>query len=550
MNAIATSFAWLFSQRHVVALSSAVGVLIVIAVWLRYCPDETVPIGIAILFSAMPIIFSTYTLTIFAFGSDSDLLSPISTYPTHLIRLPMSSISLVAYPFGLGTIFITVYWAATCWGVLLPLAELRDQDWFGPPKIITPLVWLSTLAWVQAVLWSNHRSLITRSANTLAALTLPLILGSRWWTPNLSDEWVAGGLLISIPAGIGLAVANLNLVRQGHPEGWLSHCFRAGEETRHGATIPMPTEQDDGLSVLNRGKEAFLFRHPVRAQAWCDWRRYCLPITIATVGAMLFFMSLGILWPTARQARVTILFLPPVIGCFAGFGIGGLHERTSDSGVPVFLASLPLTTAQFITAKWIATSVCAAFSCLTAVGMFSVATLIAGDSVLVDAWRWLRQEFPAAQLFFGAIVSLAFYALLTWILLIQAIPIKLSGRHWLHGFCMVSLAAVILFAVVVTSLENATLLPWSLAIVVAIKSFSAWWTLGRIRRLELVERETLIHVTQFWCLIVVLCIFTLFGFLLPFQPSLIAPLAIAMVLFAPISRLAMAPLALHWNRHR
>jgi hypothetical protein len=52
-----------------------------------------------------------------------------------------------------------------------------------------------------------------------------------------------------------------------------------------------------------------------------------------------------------------------------------------------------------------------------------------------------------------------------------------------------------------------------------------------------------------WC-VVVCCLLGLANWLLPAPALSLAQLAPGLVLFVPFSRLAGAPLALDWNRHR
>jgi hypothetical protein len=87
----------------------------------------------------------------------------------------------------------------------------------------------------------------------------------------------------------------------------------------------------------------------------------------------------------------------------------------------------------------------------------------------------------------------------------------------------------------------------------------AGWTLSALYRRRLVGPRTLAGLVMAWA-VLVLGLFALLSWavrerlvaFLPVESELLTwpYLAAAAVLFAPLNRLALAPLALAWNRHR
>lgn len=77
----------------------------------------------------------------------------------------------------------------------------------------------------------------------------------------------------------------------------------------------------------------------------------------------------------------------------------------------------------------------------------------------------------------------------------------------------------------------------------------AAWVLRSLIRLRLLRLATAAAIVGAWCLVVAgLC--ALVFSLVPIQYVSVLNVTAGMALFVPFSRLALAPLALHWNRHR
>jgi hypothetical protein len=92
-------------------------------------------------------------------------------------------------------------------------------------------------------------------------------------------------------------------------------------------------------------------------------------------------------------------------------------------------------------------------------------------------------------------------------------------------------------------------LPWLLGGAVAVKVLSGVWLLWTLRRRGLVARRNLALLVGLWLLAAGCLLGLHFGLV----PSELVPMryaALGVVLVLPLNRLAAAPLALNWNRHR
>src|SRR5213078_4033342 len=98
------------------------------------------------------------------------------------------------------------------------------------------------------------------------------------------------------------------------------------------------------------------FRSPARAQAWFEWRRHGRSLP-ALVGLLLPF-ELAMLW-LAKDAPAfvfEILFLvlltPPFMAACTAWTVSRPNPQAHDAcGVPPFIATRPLTSAELIAAK-------------------------------------------------------------------------------------------------------------------------------------------------------------------------------------------------------
>jgi hypothetical protein len=100
---------------------------------------------------------------------------------------------------------------------------------------------------------------------------------------------------------------------------------------------------------------------------------------------------------------------------------------------------------------------------------------------------------------------------------------------------------------------------WLVGAAVTVKALAAVWALRLLVRQRLMEPIRVTWMGAVWVLLVLALVGLLFwvarmGFLasLPLPPALLAPgyLVAVAVLFVPLTRLALGPVALAWNRHR
>ena len=92
-------------------------------------------------------------------------------------------------------------------------------------------------------------------------------------------------------------------------------------------------------------------------------------------------------------------------------------------------------------------------------------------------------------------------------------------------------------------------LPWIAGVAIAVKILSARWAMQTLCRHGEITTGMAVRTLLIWCAVVA----ALFGILVWRVPVGLVPtygMALGVVLLIPVSQLAIAPLALGWNRHR
>jgi hypothetical protein len=309
------------------------------------------------------------------------------------------------------------------------------------------------------------------------------------------------------------------------------------------------------------------FRSPARAQLWFERRRHLLsfPLVVGGMAILNLGLLLGAGVQPEKQANwfmpgLNFVFAPliwaPFFGCFLG-------RAGSTAGNPYRLSSFIATRPIPVTALVIAKLKVAVLATLAA---WSVA-LAAASVWLVESghqetlWKLLTllvREYPWWRV--GAILLLTAVGpfVLTWRLLVDNLWIGLTGRQWIVRAsllaCSVGLtAAAILSALVVGNPEFGTrvwaVLPWWAGGAVLVKLLAFTGVARALLQRGIVRAPTVAKLLALWTLIAAI----LFGLGWAVAPAKSVPLsllAFAVLLSIPAVRLAAAPLALAWSRHR
>lgn len=544
MRTPAAATAWEFGRRHRAGLIGLAGYFLfmatikALALGGQRVQFESAEAFAIVVMGPLTATF-TYLLVVFTYGFDRDFSARESIYPARKFTLPVTNAALVGWPMLYGSVAMMILWLAT----RLLGAWPSDVD---VPVIWPALLAAALLAWAQALTWMPYPLRGLRVAATVAWLVTfdTIVLIALQY--KVREPIMLAILAPQVPLAYGVARFAVGRARRGDTPDWGG--VLAGLER---------------VAELVRGRRG-PFTSAERAQAWLEWRRHgwTLPGWIA----ILLPFELALLWAAGDSAALVFLILlgvlitPPFMAAFTAAATARANPELRDSyGLSPFEAARPLSSAALIAAKLKAM--------LWSTAATWVLVLVAIPPALAWSGTWPVALLKARQAveFMGmartvVLVLLVLAACIgaTWKQLVQALCIGLTGRaRLIKG---VVIAAVVVFcglgplgqwiydnSGVQRAIWDA--LPLIFALLVCAKMAGAIWVATRLHRGRVLSDRALVAGAACWCAAVLALYGTLAWFLAtPFFPRYV--LMLIAILFVPLARLAAAPLALAWNRHR
>lgn len=545
MRSPARAIAWELARRHRFGLAAIAGYLAVLAARRLLAAGSGGPFYLAGggLFAAAVNVPATaalfYLVAAASFGFDGDFAARRSIYPARLFALPVSSTALALWPMLWGTAAAAATWLALARLVVWPPALDVPLGW--------PALWLAaTAAWTQLLAWASYpfRGLrVVAAVVVLVSVEAVAIVALELRPP----EWLMAAIFApQLPLAFLAARAAVARARRGEVPDWSRALAGPGRRR---------------ASSLGRRRP---FRSAAAAQAWFEWRQH--GVSLPAWVALLLPFALALLFAPSETAVFVHLGLgfacltPPVVASFVGVA-GGRATRGAGaaSGLSPFQATLPLTSSELVAAKLRTSIRSALLAWLVVLGAVPVALALAGRwSVVADDARWWSETIGAPRAGALALLALGYLALATWKQLLKGLVVGLGGRAGLVraqvGATLALLTAAVLLygllrdrAGVRLALWN--LLPWALALAALAKLAAASALVPRLARRRLVGERPLVAAAAGWTAAVL----ALHGVFLWFLDTPHLPhhvLLLVAIVAVPGARLAAAPLALAWNRHR
>jgi len=545
MPSAARAIAWEFRQRHRWGLVALAGYFLVLATIKLLIPESSLTFNMdsgerfAVVVMVPLTVTFLYVLTVFTFGLSGDVAGRQSMYATRMFTLPVSTTALTLWPMLFGAVAMAILWLATRVLAVWPSG-------FDIPVIWPALAAVSLLAWTQALTWMPYglpgiRLIV--AVLCLAALETVVLLAIHF---KAGEPTMVAILAPQVPLAYLVARFAVARARRGEVPDWRGMFARSGEITN---VLPRPRDH---------------FASPGRAQVWFEWRRHgrSLPALVA----LLLPFELALLW-LAKDAPAfvfEILFLalitPPFMAACTAWTVSQPTPQVRDSyGVPPFIATRPLTSAELIAAKL----KMAMWSTLAAWLVVLVAMPLALEwsgtwSVVTERARRMHDAIGTPRAATVVLLILAGFIVATWKQLVQSLHIGLSGREWIvKGSVLLTLTLLILLGPIVEwiidspSVQRAlwNALPLILAGLVGLKVSAAAWIATRLDRSRLLGDRALVLGAACW-LVAVLALYgvLVWFFSTPFVAHYL--LALIAILAVPLARISAAPLALAWNRHR
>jgi hypothetical protein len=306
------------------------------------------------------------------------------------------------------------------------------------------------------------------------------------------------------------------------------------------------------------------------AQFWLEWRRqgWALPGAVGVTACLLMAIVFIAEKPLAEAGEgdnlrnlvgSLLLALPLVFSSTTGTNMARFDSLQTFNALPIYIGVRPMTNGGFIIAKLAMALVSSILAWLVMLAIAGFWLLFLDASALIS-----MRPMPLLQglvaLVIGGVPALLLLILFTWKNLIGGISAGLTGRRWVvlllvlwKSIFMIGLIALVLTAHFHESLKE-SLLRWlpallglGLAAKVALAAAAFAWALRR----KAITAGGIGCLAGGW----LLC-----GALVASYAGLVChviqktdlwlSLALAGFMMLPLAELAVAPLALAWNRHR
>jgi hypothetical protein len=558
MRSPAPALAWHLWRRHRIGLSA----LAALGVSLHFLVGVPIAAGVHPTdfwaWTLWPLVIALgYIVIVFSFARDADLALPASAFPARLFALPVPTRSLVVWPLLFGTAAVLAVW--TSWNL--------GFHWAGKVRF-TPMPWwpgllvAAILAWMQAALWLPVPAAWVRIVGLLAGWT---IIGAGSVTAFRYDlpEWaISAGLGLALLAAYAVAFVGVRRARHGDLPNW-SWWVRLVDGVTHllwgrRRTFASPGEalvwiQERRLRGSTIPALLAFFLVPTLSLPWSEWAFAVLAPLPGHSGLAAAVGALSI----PGLLLLYLLVIPPLLATLGGNQLGTLSLGGSTSAISPFLATRPVDTATLVFAKLRqagrGTLTIWAFLLPVALGWFLLGRRYAraAESDFVRHWG------PGGAAGLLALLIVALVGL-TWTQTVKGLWAGLTGRLWVAAANVLLTLTLGMAAVIVGERLKEhpewretcfVVASWLAGAIVILKVVAAGWVLRVVSRRALMPARFPVILVAGWVAVVV----GLTGLLCALVSSEWVPphlLALGAVLFVPLTRVAAAPLAVEWNRHR
>jgi hypothetical protein len=476
---------------------------------------------------------------VFAYGFEGRLETAESGFPARLFVLPVRTWTLVAGPMAQGITVAVLLWLA--WDNLV----------LEPSGMVTPGWWTVMLAALvatsQALVWLPFGLPWLRLLVAVVVLILliraPLFLalfGVGFADPhdeNRALSALAAGL---IPLAFLAAWSGVSRARSGEAPDWL-RAVRAVRRS-HASYSDRPP-----------------FSSALAAQVWYEWRVRGFGFVVTVSGLLAFLMGLAVLlyWRVGWHVtdNMILLLVPLLIAPFWASGITG--ESIKAARLTAFGATRPLSNTALVGARFLAAARSAVTAWIVVYGVVALWVALVGREELVHRLDVLGSRYGSAKVIgWCGLVSVG-AVLLTWRALVAGQWAGLTGRAWVivgQSLLLFPLAIGLLTEWAMSNSDPArrerleVIVPWIAGVAVGVKLLISGLALRALHRRGELQLGTTGLLLGGWLLVAT----GLFGVLVWLIPSESVPrygIALGVILVMPMARLAVAPLALAWNRH-
>jgi hypothetical protein len=538
-----TALAWEFWGRNRWA-ALAFGAYIAVCAAVAAVDPGANPERFASLGSIWFVMGLCYLLVMFTHGAEVRLETADSGFPTRFFLLPVRTSVLVGWPMFQGVLAVVLVWMT--W----------DQFVLRPCGIETPFWWSVMLAAVvaatQALLWVPFGLPWIRLPVTIVVLTglvrapdFLSLAGERFTDPGTESALLTAIAVCVIPTAFLLARFGVGCARRGDSPDWFGRIQaprRTGEPER----------------------ERPPFSSPLRALVWYEWRLRGRGFPLLILFTIAVLMACGLILEQDDGRRtsfgVTFLFVPVVFAGFCGSFMGATGDSLKALFVmPTFAATRPVSNSAFVLAKLLAAALVALVTWgVVVMLMFGWFSYTGGVGELPSLWERAVAHFGSTRAIALGVLLAVGPVLVIWRLLVENLWVGLTGRVWVGQVSAIVVTAIMLLAMYEWTTWTAdparkeralAALRWAAGGAVVLKFLLAGWGLRVLRRRGELGPGAVLRLLGVWCVLTAVLVGVLCWLCVPDLLS-VSELATIVVLFVPLARLVIAPLALGWNRHR
>ena len=456
------------------------------------------------------------------------------TFAKHMFVLPVPTSALVAWPLISGCLLVAAVWWINASLVLRPTG-LAAPLWWPAAALALFLATFQALAWTPfAQRWLHGVLTIAVLISPLLALLAGVALDIR---PN---EFAATAMLAAlIPVAYAAAYQGVARARRGQFYDWRAW----GRFT-------------DWLA-RRRPAATHPFRSLSRAQLWYECRAHLIvPVFIACmIPCFLFIPALPGDAAFGWRLLGILLCAPILVAMLSGAALSSLVDPLSKQSSSSFVLVRPISSAAIVRSKLVLAAIMTAAIWILFLGYISL--LFLRPDFLQSVQSVAQSVGPGKAIGYPLLV-LSLLLLLTWKSIVETYWVGLTGRKWVEltfNFTLVGLifigAAGGLAIVLRPAWQAPTLaaVPWLIGMLLAIKLAASAFVVHGLLRWRLTTTSGAALMVAVWLAVT----FSLVALALTLLPRGIAPatnIIPGIALMIPFARLAGAPLALEWNRHR
>jgi hypothetical protein len=450
-----------------------------------------------------------------------------SGFPPWMFTLPVRTPWLVLWPMLSAAVTVAATWLAVGWFALNKVG------------LDVPLVWPALglaciLVWIQAIDWSPL-GFISKALAACAVL-------AGLWTGLLLDDThdvTFAALPVILLLGFVAGSAGVSRLRRGGR----SHGFSL-------ARAP---------AFRRRISSERKFATPQQAQFWLEWRRNGSLLQLLAAFWVVLVALFAVLTSNgdARTMIGATPYLSLVLAPAAGLILGKPDVWSRPLRLPTFAAGRPLTCGDMVLAKlrMTAMSLLAAWSVLAA----GLAIWLAWGRNYADLWQDLLRippEHRTARLYVMMAASVIGFFGFNVFLMAGTLVVSFTGRAWMVLAVLFLYLGGIpnLLAMGALKIVEDYIIEWATAALL-MKLLLAGWAFRHGYQRGLISGAGIAGLIGSWW-VTVGCAFLALYLVFPENADdkayreYVRNCALAVGLFCPLFRIALAPMALAWNRHR